>query len=76
MVDVKEQFEAYISDLRAQLKAASAAGSLGEDDQAQLKEIISDYRQQLGQTGDEVAAEKVFQQFKTEARRYARGGSA
>ena len=75
MADVKEQFEAYVSDLQAELKAASAVGSLGEDDQTQLKDIISSYRQQLRKADDEAAARETFQRFKAEAERYGRGGS-
>ena len=71
MNDVKEKFERYVEDLHAQLKADSVTGGLGEDDRAQLKELIEETRTNITQAEDAQQAETVFTRFKKEAERYA-----
>ena len=71
MDDVKEKFEHYVEDLHAQLKADSATGGLGEDDRAQLNELIEETRTNITQAEDAQQAETVFARFKKEAERYA-----
>ena len=74
MDDVKQEFETYVEEWRAQLGAAKITGSVGDDDQEEIDALINDYRAKLeAASPTEARARGVFEDFKREAERYGQG---
>ncbi len=73
MDEVKRDFEKYVADMQAQLKADRVVGAVGDDDEAELTQLVSDSRAQIeGAENPQVARER-FEAFKTKAERYGQG---
>ena len=73
MDEVKREFETYVEDFRAQLEADKVTGSVGEDDMAEIDNLITDYRSQIEAAESEQAARERFDAFKKETERFGQG---
>ena len=73
MDEVKRDFEKYVADLRAQLKADRVVGAVGDDDEDELTQLVSDSRAQIEGAESPQTARERFEAFKTKAERYGQG---
>ena len=73
MDEVKRDFEEYVADMQAQLKADRVVGAVGDDDEAELTQLVSDSRAQIEGAEDSQTARERFKAFKTKAERYGQG---
>ena len=73
MDEVKRDFEKYVADMHSQLKADRMVGAVGDDDEAELTQLVSDSRAQIEGAETPQAARERFEAFKTKAERYGQG---
>ncbi|CAN5769090.1 hypothetical protein BH24DEI2_BH24DEI2_14020 [soil metagenome] len=73
MDEVKRDFERYVADLHAQLKADRVVGAVGDDDDDELTQLVSDSRAQIEGAESPQTARERFEAFKTKAERYGQG---
>ena len=59
--------------MHAQLKADRVVGAVGDDDEAELTQLVSDSRAQIEGAENPQAARERFEAFKTKAERYGQG---
>jgi hypothetical protein len=67
--EIRQEFEAYVDELRPRLRAASATGADGERARESSEEVIREYRAKLRVEQHPSRGRELLERFKEDIRR-------